>query len=102
MNRLQLELFDHPDRDYFDSLIHMLRLSAHIGYTGPLIHRISCDLISASQHSDIVSDNLAKDVQLGRVACPFLSPPLPDLQCNPVGIVPKKHSSEWCTIYHLS
>ena len=21
---------------------------------------------------------------------------------SPVGVVPKKHSSEWCTIYHLS
>lgn len=30
------------------------------------------------------------------------SPPLPLLQCHPIGVVPKKHSPEWRTIYHLS
>ena len=49
-----------------------------------------------------MSDNLAKEVKLGRVAGPFLTPTLPDLQCHPVGVVPKKYSSEWCTIYHFS
>ncbi|KAK3707894.1 hypothetical protein QZH41_017284 [Actinostola sp. cb2023] len=37
-----------------------------------------------------------------RMAGPFLEPPLPNLQCHPVGVVPKKHSTEWRTIYHLS
>ena len=36
------------------------------------------------------------------MAGPFLSSPLKDLQCHPVGVVPKKYSSEWRTIYHLS
>ncbi|KAK3732477.1 hypothetical protein QZH41_003780 [Actinostola sp. cb2023] len=36
------------------------------------------------------------------MAGPFLEPPLPNLQCHPVGVVPKKHSTEWRTIYHLS
>ena len=102
VDRLHLELSDHPGRDFVDSLIHILRFGAHIGYTGPRRPCISRNLISASQHSDIVSDNLSKEVKLGRVAGPFLSPPLPDLQCHPVGIVPKKHSSERRTIYHLS
>ena len=58
--------------------------------------------MSASQHPEVVSANLDKEVKLGRVAGPFPSPPLPNLQCHPVGVVPKKHSSEWRTIYHLS
>lgn len=33
---------------------------------------------------------------------PFSSSPFPNLQFYPVGVVPRKHSSEWCTIYHLS
>ena len=82
VDRLQLELSDHPDRDYVDSLIHMLRFGARIAYTGPRRPRLSRNLISASQHSDIVSDNLAKEVKLGRVAGPFLTPTLPDLQCH--------------------
>ena len=24
------------------------------------------------------------------------------MQCHPLGVVPKKHSSDWRTIYHLS
>ena len=39
---------------------------------------------------------------MGRVAGPFPSPPLSHKQCHPLGVVPKKHSSDWRTIYHLS
>ena len=31
-----------------------------------------------------------------------LLPRFSALQCNPIGVVPKKHSTEWRTIYHLS
>ena len=41
-------------------------------------------------------------MSLGRVAGPFFSPPLPNFQCHPIGVVPKKHSTEWRTNYHLS
>ena len=41
-------------------------------------------------------------MSLGRVARPLFSPPLPNFQCHPIGVVPKKHSTEWHTIYHLS
>ena len=46
--------------------------------------------------------NIHREVQFGRIAGPFSSSPLPDLQCHPIGVVPKKHSVEWRTIYHLS
>lgn len=60
------------------------------------------NLISAAQHPDIVSLNLKKEVAMGTVAGLYPSLPLPKFQCHPVGIIPKKHSPEWCTIYHLS
>ena len=69
---------------------------------GPHKPRVSRNLISANQHPDVVKSNLCKEISLGRVAGPFSSSPLPNLQCHPVGVVPKKHSSEWRTIYHLS
>lgn len=50
----------------------------------------------------MVSSNLPKEIKLGRVGGRFLSSPLTDLQCHLVGVVPKKHSTEWRTIYHLS
>ena len=63
---------------------------------------MSRNLILASQHPDIISGNLHKEVQLGRIVGPFSSLLLPDLQCHPIGVVPKKHSVEWHTIYDLS
>ena len=46
--------------------------------------------------------NLQKEVFLGRAAGPYPSSPLPKFQCHPVGVIPKKYSPEWRTIYHLS
>ena len=99
---LEHELSSHPDRNFVNCLLNSLRFGTHIGYTGPHLPRVSRNLISASQHPEVVSHNIDKEVKLGRVAGPFSSPPLPLLQCHPIGVVPKKHTSEWCTIYHLS
>ena len=99
---LERELSHHPDPNFVDDLISALRYGAQDGYTGPRKPRVSRNLISAIQHPEVVSSNLTKEIQLGRVAGPFDSSPIPDLQCHPVGVVPKKHSSEWRTIYHLS
>ena len=46
--------------------------------------------------------NLQKEINFGRVAGPYLFPPLPNFQCHPVGVVSKRHSCEWLTMYHLS
>ncbi|KAL9958523.1 hypothetical protein ACROYT_G035550 [Oculina patagonica] len=102
VNVLERELSRHPDHNFVTSLINGLRYGTHVGYTGPEKSRVSRNLISANQHPEVVSSNLSKEINLGRVAGPFNSPPLPNLQCHPVGVVPKKHSSEWRTIYHLS
>ena len=102
VDKLALELVNHPNSSFVNNLINALRHGTRIGYLGPHKPRVSHNLISASQHPDVVSGNLNKEVQLGRIAGPFPAPPLPDLQCHPVGVVPKKHSVEWRTIYHLS
>ena len=99
---LELELSSHPDRAFVTILIHALKYGMHIGYNGPQKYRVSRNLISARQHPDVISANLQKEIKLRRVAGPFPSVPLPNFQCHPVGVVPKKHSSDWRTIYHLS
>ena len=63
---------------------------------------MSQNLISASRHPNVVSGNPSKEAQLGGIAGPFPSSPLPNLQCQPTGVDPKEHSVEWPTIYHLS
>ena len=100
--RLKLELADHPVQNFVFNLITTLEEGARIGYSGPRSVRFSPNLIPAAQHPDVVSLNLQKEINLGRVAGPYPSPPLPNFQCHPVGVVPKKYSSDWRTIYHLS
>ena len=99
---LERELDGHPNRNFVNTLIDLLRYGTHVGYTGPQKPRVSRNLISANQQPDVVTSNLWKEISLGCIAGPFSSSPLPNLQCHPVGVVPKKHSSEWRTIYHLS
>ena len=54
---------------------------------------------SASEHPVIVSKNILKEVSLGRAAGPFSSPPFVNFQVYPIGVVPKKRSSDWRTIF---
>ena len=100
--RLELELATHPNRNFVYNLLSTLKEGARIGYTGPRSDQVSPNLISAAQHPEVVSLNLQKEIGLGRVAGPYPSPPLPKFQCHSVGVIPKKHSTEWRTIYHLS
>ena len=45
---------------------------------------------------------MLEEVTLGHTAGPFRTLPLSNLQVYPIGLIPKKHSSEWHTIFHLS
>ena len=102
VDKLARELSQHPNHAFSANLINSFRYGTRVGYTGPEKQRVSRNLISATQHPEVVSMNLKKEISLGRVAGPFPSPPLPQLQCHPLGVIPKKHSTEWRTIYHLS
>ena len=102
VDKLALELVKHPNRSLVDNLINALRYGTRIGYLSPQKFQVSNNLISTSQHPEVISANLSKEMSLGRVAGPFFSPPLPNFQCHPIGVVPEKHSTEWRTIYHLS
>lgn len=102
VDRLEQELSDHPDPTFASTLCGQLRFGAHIGYKGPRIARFSRNLPTALANPTIVTANLEAEVKLGRVAGPFAEPPFPNLQVSPLGIVPKKHSEKFRTIFHLS
>ena len=101
VDNLALELFDHPDRTLVHNLVNALWYGARIWYLSPHQTRVSRHLLSASQHPEVISANLNKQMQFGKLAGPFRSPPLPDFQCLPIGVVLMKHSSEWRTVFHL-
>ena len=59
------------------------------------------NLLSVHNNSQVVNDYLQKKILLNRVSGPFKHPPLVNLQCSPIGLVPKKDGS-WRMIMDLS
>ena len=99
---LVLYFHDHPDRPSVDAVLTGLFQGFKIGSQGPRVSKEYPNLISAKQNPHIISTNLLKELQLGHTASPFFSPPFPNFQVYPFMVVPKKHSTEWRTIFHLS
>lgn len=52
------------------------------------------NLRSALAHLEVVSEKLAKEVALGRMAGPFGLPRLDNLVVSPLGVVPKKGTQQ--------
>ena len=102
VNLLASLLTDHPDRVFVDSLCSGLRDGFKIGYTGSRQPYASKNLKTAYLMPEIVDANLLDEVKLGHTVGPFTSPPFENFQIYPLGLVPKKNSSKWRTIFHLS
>ena len=99
---LQHALGNHPNREFVDKLCLELREGARIGYSGPRHFRFSKNLPTASLNPEVVTSNLTEEVNKGRTIGPFHSPPFKNFQVSPIGLVPKKHSDKFRTIFHLS
>ena len=102
VQRLEDTLTNHPDQEFVSRLCNNLRYGADVGFTGRRVPRFSKNLPSAVSQPNIVTENLSREVALGRVAGPFPRPPLPNFQVSPIGLVPKKHTAKFRTIFHLS
>ena len=95
-------LSGYPDSSFVYQLCNIFRQGARIGFHGQRTHRFSKNLPTASSNPTIVSSNLANEVSLGRMAGPFVTPPFQNFQISPIGLVPKKNSDKFRTIFHLS
>ena len=73
-----------------------------IGYSGPRQSRVAGCLSSASANMLVVRNMLAQEIKLGRIAGPFKVMPFRNLQCSPIGLVPKKEPNSFRLIHHLS
>ena len=70
--------------------------------SGPRAPKEYSNLPCANINKSIIDKNMLKEVTLGHTAGPFHIPPFSNLQVYPIGVIPKKHSSGWRTIFHLS
>ena len=73
-----------------------------LGFQGPRIARDYECFASAAQRPLVVENKLQNEIELGRIAGPFESPPFPNLQCSPIGLVPKHEPNTFRLIHHLS
>ena len=102
VSRFEQSLVNHPDPQFAAQLCRNLREGARIGFTGNRTSRFSKNLPTALSQPELVSANLQHEISHGRVAGPFDKPPFEHFQVSPIGLVPKKHSEKFRTIFHLS
>ena len=73
-----------------------------LGYMGKRESRESHNLKSVTHLQDKAMEKLNKEIELGRIAGPFSSKPLPNLIVSPIGLVPKAEEGKYRLIQHLS
>ncbi|CAB4018174.1 Hypothetical predicted protein [Paramuricea clavata] len=102
VDALEDALCGHPDSSFFLKLCSDLRFGARLGYDGPRMSKFSKNLKFGIDNPTVVSTNLAKEVALDHTAVPLTNTPFANLQVSPIGILPKKYSDKFRTIFHLS
>lgn len=95
------ELRNYPDPIWAKELLNNIDNGVSLGYEGPRCQRISRNLASSFQHPQVIDKEIQKELELKRILGPFDQPPVPNLQCSGVGVVPKK-TGGWRMIMHLS
>ena len=92
-----LDLAGHPDRQAVASLLQGHQQGFRLGF------QPSRRLKAAFQNPKVIDDDLAHKVSRCRVASPFPSVPLPNLQISSFGVIPKKGQiGKWRLIVDLS
>ena len=99
--QLAFYLQGYPNQATVHHLLDGFSQGFKIGYSGPRGPKEYSNLPCAKKNPSII-DTMLKEVTLGHTAGPFYSPPFPNLQVYPIEAIPKKHSLEWRTIFHLS
>ena len=100
-SRFGRELAHHPNKAWVSWLLQSINKGVSLGYMGPRGPRTTPNLPSTHLHPDIVTAELQKECAAGRVIGPSSVPPLANLKCSGVGVVPKKNG-KWRMIHHLS
>ncbi len=95
---LQLEAWSaalrfHPDAAYVGYLLSGIQHGFRIGYTYPRETLSGCqNLPSTKEHPQIIAKYFDSEVAKGRILGPFPVGAIPEIQNNPVGILPNKSS----------
>ena len=105
VDKLQLELLNHPDPAKVAYGLNGLKEGFHVGFKPSItsLKSASRNLQSASLHRSVIDKYLRTEVENGRVAGPFSSPPLLDLHISGFGVILKcNQEGKWRLILDLS
>lgn len=99
---LEFELKGY-DRNHANYLVSGFRYGFKLRFTGTIEqHSAVKNHKSALENKHEVYTKLAKESLKNRIAGPFLNPPLQDLFCSPLGLVPKNIPGKFRLITDLS
>ena len=97
------ELLQHYDSGKGQYLLQGFTNGFELHYTGSRKFQDCKNLCSAIDNPTEFCEKILKEIRLGRILSSFKTPPLPDLQCSPLGLVPKKgNPGKLRLIMHLS
>ena len=101
---LQYELRGHPNPDKVAFVLQGLHQGFHLGFNQYIsLKSASGNMASALSNPQVIDNYLRSEVQLGRLAGPFLQPPLRNLHVSRFGIIPKHNQpGRWRLILDLS
>ena len=92
----------YPNKKVSVDLLKGFQEGFKIPYNGPRSALFSKNHKSAALAPEIIRDILLEEVQLGRVAGPFATPPVDNLRVSPIGLVPKSTPGKFRLIFDLS
>ena len=98
---LQQWLSYYPDKSAAMSLEQGFSQGFPLQFQGPQERKNAKCLKSATDRPDVVHKKLKAEIDMGRLAGPFVFPPFPNLQCSPIGLVPKQKPGSFRLIHHL-
>lgn len=101
VHKLKQYLSNYPHEKNAAILSNGFSKGFRLFFTGSKGGTVANNLTSATLHADAVRIKLKKEVDLGRVAGPFRTPPIANLKISPIGVVPKSDGN-WRLITHLS
>lgn len=90
----------YPSKDK-ELLLNGFKEGFSLHYAGDRSALESSNLISVKQNPQVAVKLVEKEVELGRMAGPFVDKPFSNLRVSPIGLVPKKDGA-YRLIHHLS
>jgi len=97
-------LCTHPDQSFADYIVRGLEQGFHVGFKrGGRLQSCKKNMLSASEHPEMVQKYLQEECQMGRVLGPFDLGELPGVHVSKFGVIPKSNQpGKWRLILDLS